>query len=159
MIQFYPIGVIHSPFKDLEGMPIQPAAAGNAEGSIEIFKDFQAGLKDIDGFSHLILIYHFHQSNGYELEVIPFMDTEPRGVFATRAPKRPNAVGHSVVRLLSVEKGKLSVSGIDVLDGTPLIDIKPYVPYFDNSSNIRTGWLENKKDEVISKRSDDRFKK
>ncbi|HEX3035200.1 MAG TPA: tRNA (N6-threonylcarbamoyladenosine(37)-N6)-methyltransferase TrmO, partial [Thermodesulfobacteriota bacterium] len=102
-IEYQPIGVIHSPFTELEGMPIQPAGASGVKGTVEVFPDYKPGLKDLNGFSHIILLYHFHRSTGFKLRVTPFMDTKKRGVFATRAPKRPNPIGLSVVRLVSIE--------------------------------------------------------
>ncbi len=152
-----PIGIIHTPFKQLEGMPIQPAGAVGVEGVVEVFEKFRAGLMDIEGFSHLTLIYEFHRSRGYKLEVVPFMDTQVRGLFATRAPKRPNPIGLSTVRLVRVEDGKLHVENVDMLDGTPLLDIKPYVPEFDSHAEIRTGWLEQARKTVDQRKSDTRF--
>ncbi len=152
------IGTIHSPFRQREGMPIQPAGAEGAEGTVEVFPEFQAGLRDLEGFSHAILLYHFHRSEGYDLEVVPFMDTTPRGLFATRAPRRPNPIGMSIVRVLQVAKGTLHIHNVDILDGTPLLDIKPYVPRFDCPGDVRSGWLDKTRDDVATKRSDDRFK-
>jgi len=156
-IEFEPIGVIHSPFKELEGMPIQPTGAVGTPGQVEVFPKYRAGLKDVEGFSHIILIYYFHKSTGYKLETTPFMDTVSRGLFSTRAPRRPNAIGLSVVKLDRVENGILHIMNVDVLDGTPLLDIKPYVPKFDSREDVRTGWLEKTKDNVSNKKSDDRF--
>lgn len=149
--------MIHSPHADLEGMPIQPTGATGISGTVEVFEDFSAGLKDLDGFSHIILIYSFHRSEGFQLEVIPFLDTRPRGVFATRAPKRPNAIGLSIVRLNRVEGRILHIENLDVLDNTPLLDIKPYVPDFDVQSDVRTGWLENVRRSATERKSDARF--
>jgi tRNA-Thr(GGU) m(6)t(6)A37 methyltransferase TsaA len=158
-IEFSPIGIIHSPFKQLEGMPIQPTGAAGIKGTVEVFKEFQAGLKDLDGFSHIILLYHFHRSRGFDLSVVPFMDTVPRGLFATRAPKRPNAIGLSIVRLERVENGVLTICNVDIIDGTPLLDIKPYAPEFDaQHGGVRTGWLETAGKRVSGQRSDERFK-
>jgi len=157
-IEFEPIGIIHSPFMEPEGMPIQPAGAAGIKGTAEVFEDFYPGLKDLDGFSHIILLYHFHRSHGFNLHVVPFMDSEPRGLFATRAPKRPNPIGLSVVQLDKIEDGLLHIQGIDILDGTPLLDIKPYVPEFDAPVEVRTGWLENTGRTVSNRKSDDRFK-
>jgi len=157
-IVYRPIGVVHSPFARIEGMPIQPAGAAGAEGRIEVFTDFTPGLKDLDGFSHLILLYHFHLVEEVQLAVTPFLDSQERGVFATRAPKRPNPIGLSVVRLLGIEENILHVAGVDVVDGTPLLDIKPYVPAFDHYQVERAGWLEAVQGEVQHKRSDDRFR-
>jgi len=156
-MEITPIGTIHSPFTSLEGMPIQPAGADEVPGTIEVNREFIAGLKDLDGFSHLILLYQFHRSEGYKLEVIPFMDDQPRGLFATRAPKRPNPIGLSVVRLERVAGNILHVKGIDVLDGTPLLDIKPYVPQFDSRGEVRTGWLEQSGGDVTRRTADKRF--
>jgi tRNA-Thr(GGU) m(6)t(6)A37 methyltransferase TsaA len=156
-IIFKPIGVIYSPFKDLKDMPIQPAGAQGVEGRVEIFPEFTAGLKDVDGFSHLALLYHFHLSDGFSLEVKPFLDDQLRGVFATRAPRRPNAIGFSVVRLVRVDGNILHIEDVDIVDGTPLLDIKPFVPDFDNRESERIGWLSKKAVEARKKRSDDRF--
>ena len=158
-IQYTPIGVIRSPFKSIEGMPIQSAAAKGVAGSVEIFEMFVDGLKYLEGFSHIILIYHFHRSRGYTLRVKPFMDDHLRGVFATRAPRRPNAVGISLVRFLRVEGSILHIEDVDILDGTPLLDVKPYVPAFDARKAVRTGWLSSRAGGVSAVRSDKRFKK
>jgi tRNA-Thr(GGU) m(6)t(6)A37 methyltransferase TsaA len=157
-IEFTPIGIIHSPFMVPEGMPIQPTGAAGIKGTVEVFENFHAGLKDLDGFSHIILLYHFHRSHGLNLHVVPFMDSEPRGLFATRAPKRPNPIGISVVQLDKIKDGVLHIQNVDILDGTPLLDIKPYVPEFDAQVEVRTGWLENVRKTVSSRKSDDRFK-
>jgi len=157
-IEFAPIGIIHSPFMELEGMPIQPTGAAGIKGTVEMFEDFHAGLKDLEGFSHIILLYHFHRSHGLNLHVVPFMDSEPRGLFATRAPKRPNPIGISVVQLDKIEDGVLHIQNVDILDGTPLLDIKPYVPEFDAQLEVRTGWLEKARKTVADRKSDNRFK-
>lgn len=158
MIEMRPIGVIHSPFTELEGMPIQPTGAIGVKGAVEVFDEYQGGLKDLDGFSHIILIYLFHKSVSYSLEVVPFMDTAPRGLFSTRAPRRPNPIGLSIIRLDRIENNILHVQDVDVLDGTPLLDIKPYVPKFDSREETLIGWLEHSKDTVQTRKSDDRFK-
>lgn len=158
MIEYEPIGVIHSPFELTEGMPIQPAGAEGAIGTVEVFDKFAQGLKDLDGFSHVILVYHFHRSSGFSLLVTPFMDTAQRGVFATRAPRRPNPIGLSVVGLIKIEGNVLHVRNIDILDGTPLLDIKPYVPDFDYHRVTRFGWLEQVQGRVRKQKSDNRFK-
>ena len=139
-------------------MPIQPAAAGGARGTVEVFEEYRAGLRDLDGFSHIVLLYLFHRSEGFKLRVVPFMDTEPRGLFATRAPRRPNPIGLSVVQLDRVEGGMLYIRNVDMLDGTPLLDIKPYVPEFDSQVKVRTGWLEQARKTVSKRQSDDRFR-
>ena len=140
-------------------MPIQPVGARGVKGQIELNKEYVPGLKDLNGFSHIILIYHFHLSSGYSLEVKPFLDTVKRGIFATRAPKRPNPIGISVVRLDKIEGFTLYVTNVDVVDGTPLLDIKPYVPYLgeDKNEKISMGWFEDKYQEVRGKKSDKRF--
>ena len=152
-----PIGTIHTPFMKKEGMPIQPAGAEGVSGTIDIFEEYRPGLKDLAGFSHIVVLFVFHRSVGYKLQVIPFMDTEERGVFATRAPRRPNPIGLSVVRLDRIEDGVLHVKNVDMLDGTPLLDIKPYVPEFDWREDIRTGWLEEARKTVGRRKSDERF--
>jgi tRNA-Thr(GGU) m(6)t(6)A37 methyltransferase TsaA len=156
-IHYRPIGVIHSPFHEVAGMPIQPSAAGGAQGTVEVLAEFARGLKDLDGFSHIILLYHFHQVTETRLVVTPFLDTQPRGVFATRAPVRPNPIGLSIVRLLRREQNVLHVENVDILDGTPLLDIKPYVPVFDHRPDSRSGWLEETPDLLEGRRSDRRF--
>ncbi len=156
-IEMNPIGIIHTPFTERKGMPIQPAGAAGVKGTVELFEPFRAGLKDLDGFSHVILLFQFHQSEGYALEVVPFMDTQPRGLFATRAPKRPNPIGLSVVRLDRIEDTVLHIQNVDILDGTPLLDIKPYVPEFDSPTEVRTGWLEQARKTVSKRKSDERF--
>jgi tRNA-Thr(GGU) m(6)t(6)A37 methyltransferase TsaA len=157
-IQYKPIGVIHSPFKDPKGMPIQPAGAQGISGAIELQAEYEDGLKDLEGFSHIILIYHFHLSEGYSLQVRPFLDDTPRGIFAIRGPRRPNSIGVSVVRLERIEGATLYISNVDIVDGTPLLDIKPHVPHFDGVENVRIGWLEDRADRATDRRSDERFK-
>ena len=154
-IEYRPIGIVHSPFQDKVGTPIQPSRAKGAKGSVEVFQEFSEGLSDLGGFSHIILLCHLHQSNGYKLKVIPFLDTVLRGVFATRAPRRPNPIGLSVVRLLSINGSTLFIEGVDLLDGTPVLDIKPYVGEFDDRTDVRFGWFETapKRTDV----ADDRF--
>ena len=158
MIELTPIGVIHSPFTEREGMPIQPAGAVGVKGTVDVQEAYRAGLKDLDGFSHVILLYHFHRSRGFNLNVVPFMDSQSHGLFATRAPKRPNPIGLSVVGLDRIENGVLHIRNVDILDGTPLFDIKPYVPDFDNPANVRTGWLEQVSKTVSSREADNRFR-
>jgi len=140
-ICFSPIGVIRSPFKNREETPIQVSMVKDVAGKVEVFADYQQGLQDIEGFSHIILLYYFHLSTSHPLLVIPFLDHEERGVFATRSPIRPNNLGLSVVQLTARENSTLHIKGIDVVDGTPLLDIKPYVPFFDEREDIRIGWL------------------
>jgi len=159
--QIYPIeaiGVIHSPYKNIENMPIQPKGAIEVEGIIQIDKRYTKGLKDLEGFSHIYLIYFFHGSKRTCLTVTPFLDTCERGVFATRSPLRPNHIGLSIVQLLKIEENMLTVKGIDVLDKTPLLDIKPYIKNFDEVINSTSGWMTANIEEVSEKRSDSRFK-
>ena len=139
-------------------MPIQPAGAAGVTGTVEVFEEYRAGLKDLEGFSHIILLYHFHRSEGFDLQTVPFMDSEPRGLFATRAPRRPNPIGLSIVQLDTIEEGVLQIQNVDILDGTPLLDIKPYVPEFDAPVRVRAGWLEAVRKTVADLESDDRFK-
>lgn len=156
-IKYRSIGVIHTSFHKKKGMPIQPMGAETTLGTVDVFEEYAEGLADLEGFSHVILLYHFHQAGPTSLRVVPFMDTEYRGVFATRAPVRPNAIGLSIVKLESVEGSRLTISGVDILDGTPLLDIKPYVPAFDYRENVRTGWLESLSHKVRKTRADNRF--
>ncbi|MDZ7342527.1 MAG: tRNA (N6-threonylcarbamoyladenosine(37)-N6)-methyltransferase TrmO [candidate division KSB1 bacterium] len=156
-INYQPIGIIHSPFTQIAGMPIQPTGALGIRGTIEIFAEYAEGLADLEGFSHVILLYHFHQATKVQLLVTPFMDSKPHGIFATRAPNRPNPIGLSIVKLLKIEGNVLHIENVDILDGTPLLDIKPYVPEFDYYSELRTGWLEHTTGNIENQRSDSRF--
>ena len=158
-IVYRPIGIIHTPFRELENMPIQPSGAAGICGTVDLYPEFAEGLKDLDGFSHLILLYRFHESRGYSLTVTPFLDSETRGVFATRSPKRPNPIGLSIVRLVRIQGSTLDIENVDILDRTPLLDIKPYVPEFDHQEDCRIGWLEKARGMVKEKRSDERFRK
>ena len=155
---YNPIGIIHTPFRDVNEMPIQPIGAKGIQGTIAIEPEYVDGIKDLEGFSHIFLIYHFHLSQGYSLRIKPFMDDDLHGVFATRAPKRPNPIGISVVRLVRVEGTLLHIEDVDMVDGTPLLDIKPYVPEFDAFEAERIGWLSKKVDQVRYAKSDKRFK-
>ncbi len=128
------------------------------EGSVQVYPEYEQGLCDLEGFSHIIILYHFHQVRGWELKVTPFLDSQPRGVFATRAPKRPNPMGLSVVELLSRQGSVLHIRNVDVLDGTPLLDVKPYVAAFDTVERPREGWLEEASQNVREVKSDSRFK-
>lgn len=154
-----PIGIIHTPHRDVKNMPIQPMAAAGMKGSIELLPEYVDGLKDIEGFSHLTLLYRFHKIQGFKLRVIPFMDTEEHGIFACRTPVRPNAIGLSTVKFLGVEGNVIHIEDVDMLEGTPLIDIKPFYPRYDNRSDVSIGWLEKNKDLPLDKLlSDERFK-
>ena len=157
-ISLRPIGTIHSPFKKIEGMPIQPSAAKGIKGHIIIREDFVEGLCDLDGFSHIYLLYYFHLSNSYTLKVIPFLDNEHHGVFSTRAAKRPNPIGLSVVKLNKIKLNVLHIENVDIIDGTPLLDIKPYVQEMDEISQYKLGWLSKYMKDLNQKNSDTRFK-
>lgn len=141
---FQPIGQIRSPFSRRNETPIQPYRS-QAGGRVELLPEYEGGLQDLEGFSYVILLYVFHRADaGYDLTVTPFLDSEPKGLFATRYPRRPNPIGLSVVRLTRREGRVLHVDGIDVLDGTPLLDIKPYAPPFDAHPDADFGWLEGR---------------
>jgi tRNA-Thr(GGU) m(6)t(6)A37 methyltransferase TsaA len=156
-IEYKQIGTIYSPFENKEGMPIQAISANGIKGKIEINKDLEEGLYGLDGFSHILLIYSFHKSEGFDLKTKPFLSNKFFGVFATRAPKRPNAIGISVVKMLRINNNIIEIENVDVLNGTPLLDIKPYVPEFDIHKAEKIGWLENKVSEIAQKKSDTRF--
>lgn len=152
-----PIGIINTPFTNLEDMPIQPRGAAETIGTIRVDEQYVEGLADLDGFSHIYLLYEFHKARRTALTVTPFMDTSPRGVLATRSPLRPNHIGLSIVRLLGVEDNVITVQGIDVLDGTPLLDIKPYIAAFDKVESSTSGWMKSSEEAIANKRSDSRF--
>jgi tRNA-Thr(GGU) m(6)t(6)A37 methyltransferase TsaA len=156
-IIYTPIGTIHSPIATPAGGPIQPAAANDIAGRVVVLPEYQEGLQDLEGFSHLFLLYHFHLSRPYSLKVKPFLDTVLRGVFATRAPARPNPIGLSIVRLERIEGNTLFILDVDIVDGTPLLDIKPYAPGFDALPQARSGWLSGKLENLATRRADDRF--
>jgi tRNA-Thr(GGU) m(6)t(6)A37 methyltransferase TsaA len=154
------IATIKSPFCNLVNMPVQPKGAKDVYGTIDFKKEYEVGLKDLDGFSHLYLIYYFHKVKNHQLQVIPFNDKtdNPRGVFATRTPMHPNGLGLSVVELVKVEKNIVIVKGVDILDGTPLLDIKPYIENFDKiQGEVKSGWMKSTSNEIAHKRSDSRF--
>lgn len=151
------LGTIYTPFEKLEDMPIQPKGAAEIIGTIELEEQYTEGLADLLGFSHIYLLYEFHMAQRTSLTVIPFMDTTPRGVFATRSPLRPNHIGISIVKLIGVEKNIVTVQGIDILNGSPLLDIKPYIAAFDAVQQSQSGWMKGSEDEVAEKRSDQRF--
>ncbi|WP_203363266.1 tRNA (N6-threonylcarbamoyladenosine(37)-N6)-methyltransferase TrmO [Bacillus sp. REN10] len=138
------IGTIYTPFTEEKGMPIQAVAAKEVEGYIEVNEEFLPGLQDIEQFSHLTLIYYLHLVTDVALEVTPFLDNQSHGVFATRYPRRPNQLGLSTVRLKRVEGNRLYISEVDMLNETPLLDIKPFVPQFDNRETDQIGWFQGK---------------
>jgi tRNA-Thr(GGU) m(6)t(6)A37 methyltransferase TsaA len=156
-ITYRPIGYFHTPHKETTGMPIQPSGAKGIKGTIKVLPEFREGIRDIEGFSHLIILYHLHEIRGQDLTVIPFLDKNPHGIFATRSPKRPNPLGLSVMSLCGVSEEGIILNNVDVLDGTPVIDIKPYVPDFDVWPADRVGWFEGKSCNATTRRSDDRF--
>ncbi|MCP4590582.1 MAG: tRNA (N6-threonylcarbamoyladenosine(37)-N6)-methyltransferase TrmO [bacterium] len=156
-ITFKPIGIIHSPFKQSAGTPIQSVLAPQAEGTVEVFEEFAEGLGDVDAFSHLHLLYAFDRARTPTLTCVPFLDDKPRGVFATRAPARPNGLGLSIVRLVRREGSRLRVRELDILDGTPLLDIKPFVPRFDARPEATSGWVPSTLPDSVGGGADDRF--
>jgi len=156
-IVYKPIAYIKTPFTAKEKMPIQPTGAKGIKGEIEVFPEFVEGLHDLDAFSHIILIYHFHLCSGFALEVKPFMDDKTHGIFSTRAPIRPNSIGFSVVKLNRIENNILYIENIDVVNGTPLLDIKPFIPDVDSPKVDKLGWLEGKSNKMEEKESDNRF--
>ncbi len=158
-IKYKPIGIIHSPFKEPRGTPIQPAGARSIDGTVEVFPEYAEGLKDIEGFSHIILIYHFHLSRKSSLIEKPYMDNKVHGVFAMRGSSRPNPIGISIVRNVKVEENILHIQDIDIIDGTPLLDIKPYVPEFDIREVDTIGWLEKNVNKLSTLKDDGRFAK
>lgn len=158
-IVMHPIGVIHTSFTQQRGTPIQGALAPQERGDVLVSESFREGLADLDGFSHIVLLYAFHRNEGYQMKVVPYLDDHERGLFATRAPRRPNPIGMTVVRLVDVDReaGRLTVEGVDMLDGTPLLDIKPHVPAFEPAEVVRTGWLETAG--TTRTKADDRFER
>jgi tRNA-Thr(GGU) m(6)t(6)A37 methyltransferase TsaA len=156
-IIFRPIGTVHSPFTEPAGTPIQSGASGDTPGIVEILPEYREGLQDIEGFSHLILLTYFHLAQGFALKVTPFLDDRERGLFATRAPARPNPIGLSIVRLERVEGTRLHIRDVDIVDGTPVLDIKPYVPMFDIRLDATSGWVAENLDRLESARDDGRF--
>jgi len=142
-IKYQPIGVIHTPFKRRDDAPAQGCFSQESRGQVELFPQYTEGLQDITGFSHLILLYHFHEAEGYDLLTKPILDRERRGVFATRYFKRPNSIGLSIVSLYNVQGNLLNVGWVDMLDGSPLLDIKPFVSLFDARQNVKDGWFSN----------------
>jgi tRNA-Thr(GGU) m(6)t(6)A37 methyltransferase TsaA len=156
-IIFRPIGFVRSSFTEPRGTPIQPSASRETRGIVELLPQYREGLQDLEGFSHLILLYHFHLTRGFALKVKPFLDNQERGVFATRAPSRPNPIGLSIVRLERLEGVRLHIREVDIVDGTPVLDIKPYVPRFDLRTDATSGWLAQYLDRLERTRDDGRF--
>ena len=158
-IDYSIIGTVHSGFEVPEGTPIQPGTGHKGDATGEIKPEYRAGLADLEGFSHIILVYHFNRAKSGRLEVKPYLDSNYRGVFATRSPARPNPIGISIVELKSVDvkRGVLDLGDVDILDSTPILDIKPYVSRFDQRENTRDGWLDDKLDDLNETRDDGRF--
>lgn len=155
--QYESIGVIRTPFESPEGMPIQPVGTDTV-GTVGVHESYADGLQDLDGFSHCILLYHFHETTGSpSLQTKPFLDDEERGIFSIRAPARPNPIGLSVVEIDTVTTQEVTVSGIDVVDGTPLLDIKPFVTDFDIPDEVDTGWFDASRSTIQSTQADERF--
>jgi tRNA (adenine37-N6)-methyltransferase len=157
-INFIPIGIIHTPYYSHENIPIQGTGGKGIKATIEIYPEFSAGLKDLDGFSHIILIYYMHLVGKSSLIVKPFLDDEKCGIFATRSPVRPNPIGITTVRLIEIKDNRLIVEDIDMIDQSPLLDIKPCIPMIDDLQGVRLGWLTGKVEQFSQKKSDDRFK-
>lgn len=157
-VSYTPIGVVRSPFTAVAGMPLQTIAAAEVVGLVEIDPAYADGLADLDGFTHLWLLTQLHERGAASMKITPFLDVQPRGVFATRSPRRPNPIGLSLVRLLRVERATLHIAEIDLLDGTPVLDIKPYVPLFDTRPDAAIGWFATSIAQVFTRRADDRFR-
>lgn len=157
-VVYRPIGTIHSPFRGVEGVPIQPTAAAGIRGSVEILPELAEGLQDVDGFSHVVPLYHFHLVRESRLTVTPFLDSRPHGVFATRAPARPNTIRLSIVKPLGVEGNVLHVENVGIVDGTPLLDIEPYAPESDHHAAQHIGWLEQARGQAQAQKADGCFR-
>jgi tRNA (adenine37-N6)-methyltransferase len=155
--QYQPIGIIHSSYKKKAGMPIQGVLSKGSKGWVEVFPKYQKGLRNLDGFSHIFLIYQFHLSKEYSLLTKPFLEDKKHGIFATRAPQRPNPIGMSIVKLKKIKGNKLYINEVDIIDKTPLLDIKPFVPEYDSRKNTNSGWLKNKLKNKDKHISDNRF--
>ncbi len=158
-ITMMPIGIIKTRFETKANIPIQPTSGIGEQGNIEIFDEYLPALEGLDSFSHIILLYYFHKADNLKLKARPFMDETERGIFSIRAPIRPNKIGMSIVRLIKIEKNVLLVEDIDILNNTPLLDIKPYVPEFDIKADANSGWISKSQNEINAFKSDDRFGK
>ncbi len=156
-VRYKPIGTMHSPFVKPQNVPIQSVASKGIKGSIEVAREYVEGLKDLEGFSHIILIYHFHLSSHYSLAVKPYLDENLHGVFSTRAPARPNPIGISIVSLIKIEDNIMHIQDLDIIDGTPLLDIKPHIPKFDNRKTTKIGWLKDNVKNLSATQDDNRF--
>jgi len=156
IVNYRPIGIIHSPFKEHVGIPRQAVGASEIKASIEIFAEFSEGLQDLDGFSHILVIFHMHMIKASRLKAYPPWDGQEHGVFATRSPYRPNPIGLSVVSLESIANNILHISGVDMADGSPVLDIKPYIPDLNPTEDVRIGWLTDKVEGMNTSKSGDR---
>jgi len=156
-IKYTPIGTIHSQFRESKGTPIQSSVAKDIHGTVEVFPEYADGLRDLEGFSHIILLFHFHLAGKSSLKVKPYLDNEVRGIFSTRAPCRPNPIGISIVRLIGIEDTILQIQDVDIIDGAPLLDIKPYVPAFDVRDTVKIGWLQKNIHKLSMSKDDGRF--
>ncbi|MEA3560422.1 MAG: tRNA (N6-threonylcarbamoyladenosine(37)-N6)-methyltransferase TrmO [Candidatus Omnitrophota bacterium] len=156
---FQSIGVIHSPHKEISKIPIQPVFCKDIEGTVILNSEYAEGLKDLQGFSHIYLFYYFHQSRRICLHLKTYLSNQKHGIFATRAPHRPNKLGMSLVRLVKIKDNILHIKDIDILDGTPLLDIKPYIQRFDSKKNTRSGWQDTISDDTASMRGLRHFKR
>jgi len=155
-IEFNPIGIIHSPYKDSVGIPRQAAGVRDVTGEIELYPDYEPGLEDLEEFSHIVVVFYLHLVRSLSLKASPPWDNKQHGVFATRSPYRPNPIGISIVKLGKIRGNRLFIKGIDMADQTPVLDIKPYVPSLNPTDSVRTGWLENKVDRMTKSKSGDR---
>jgi len=155
-VNYQPIGIIHSPFKENVGVPRQAVGASDIKGAIEVFDEFASGLKDLDGFSHIVVIFHLHMVKNPSLKAQPPWEGKEHGVFATRSPYRPNPIGVSVVRLENIDKNILHISGVDMADGSPVLDIKPHVPDLNPTKDVRIGWLTDNVEGMNKSKSGDR---
>ncbi len=147
-IVYIPIGIIHSPYNENDDAPVQPVYANDTLATLEIFDQYEKGLKDLDGFDHLVLLFHLNRISGYSLQVVPHFDSNRRGVFATRSPSHPNSIGLSIVKLVNVKNNIITVKGIDALDKTPLLDIKPYIQHLDYREKVEQGWWDKIKRKI-----------
>ena len=157
VLTYKPIGIVHSPFKDPNNVPIQAVAAKGTKGKVEVFDEYLTGLQGLEGFSHIVLLYDFHLVRACSLIVKPFLDDDSHGIFATRSPARPNKIGLSIVRLVGLKGNYLHIEDVDILEGTPLIDIKPFVPAFDCRDNVKIGWFTEKIRKLKETKDDGRF--
>jgi tRNA-Thr(GGU) m(6)t(6)A37 methyltransferase TsaA len=157
-VVYRPIGVVSSPHMDLDGMPLQPIADTNGQSRIDVFEPHRGCLDDLEGFSRAWELAHLHETTGWDAAVPTFLDDTTHGTFATRSPRRPNAIGLSLTEIVEVEELAVVVEGVDLLAGTPVLDLKPYVPLFDApADDVRAGWFEGRAERVFERRSDGRF--